>query len=293
MLPFFNEMSVQVLSKRGELLSRERVPFLSDEERQQVAALLSRLEQECEQEVQRVILYGSKARGDAVEWSDIDLLIATTNGSEQVKKICRDFEDDNSSIAAQVFSHGDWTNYQRLELPFYVNVRRWGVELWDEKARIEEEDRIPLNFPEGEFRAMDYETIELIRLEVQESREMWRNAQLIENDGRPLYALPLAYRAAFDLATAALYAVNIVRDKHKGVRDAISEFLVKPKLIQEEDKDIYLRLFHARGYVDYGRAKGDQKNALTDRQATQLLRDAERFNSRMEQFLRERGALID
>jgi len=286
-------MAVQVLSKRSELLSRERVPYLSDEERALVTELLTCLEAECEADVSRVILYGSKARGDAESESDIDLLVATSNGYEGVKKICHDFEYDNAFIAPMVFSREDWENYQRLKLPFYVNVRRDGIELWDELAACLEEAKVPLDFPEGELRPLDYETIEVIRLYVAESREMWRNAQVIENDGRSLYAMPSAYRAAFSLATAALYTVNVVRDKHKGVRDAISQFLVKPTLLEEEYKDIYVRLFDARGYVDYGKAKGEKKNELTPEQATDLLRDAERLVARFEQFLRERGAMID
>lgn len=286
-------MAVQVLSRRSELLSPERVPHLSEEERALVAELLARLEQECEADVQRVILYGSKARGDAEQESDIDLLVATTDGYERVKKICYDFEYDNAFVAPMVFSREDWENYQRLKLPFYVNVRRVGIELWDELAARLEETKVPLDFPEGEFRPLDYETIQVIRLYVAESREMWRNAQVIEDDGRSLYAMPSAYRAAFSLATAVLYTVNVVRAKHKGVRDAISQFLVKPKLLEQEYKDIYGHLFDARGYVDYGKAKGEKKNELTPDQATELLRDAERLIARFEQFLRERGAMID
>ncbi len=286
-------MPVQVLSKRTELLNPARVPYLTDEERAQVAELLGCLEMGCEEDVQRVILYGSKARGDAVQWSDIDLLVATTNGSDRVKEICCAFEYDNLLVAPMVFSRESWENYQRLKLPFYVNVRRDGIELWDDIAARLEETQVPLDFPEGEPRPLDYETIEVIRLYVSESREMWRNAQVIEEDGRSLYALPSAYRAAFSLATAVLYTVNVVRDKHKGVRDAISQFLVKPKLVEEEYKDIYVRLFDARGYVDYGKAKGETKNKLTPEQATQLLRDEERLIARMEKFLRERGAMID
>jgi uncharacterized protein (UPF0332 family)/predicted nucleotidyltransferase len=259
-----------------------------------VAELLARLEAECEADVHRVILYGSKARGDAVEWSDIDLLIATTNGASEVTHVLDQFKSEGIClIETQVFSDEDWKYYQKLKFPFYVNVRRNGIELWNLQAKVNEEIRVPLDFPEGRFRAMDYETNELIRLEVRESREMGRSAQVVENDGRPLYALPLAYRSAFNLATAALYAVNVVRDKHKGVRDGISQFLVKPKLLEEEYKDIYNRLFDARGYVDYGKAIGEKQDALTDSEAEQLLRDAERLNTRLMQFLREHGALID
>jgi len=286
-------MAVQVLSKRSALLSQARAPYLSDKEHAQVTELLARLEAKCEADVRRVILYGSKARGDAIAWSDVDLLVVTTNGAERVSKICREFEADNFCVAAMVFSNDAWENYQRLKLPFYVNVRRDGIELWDRAAAHWEEEKVSLDFPEGQERPLDYETIQVIRLYVVEAREMWRNAQLIENDGRSLYAIPSAYRAAFSLATAVLYTVNIVRDKHNGVRDALSQFLVKPKLLEREYKDIYGRLFDARGYVDYGKAKGEKKDELTPEAATVLLRDTGRLLARLEQFLRERGAMID
>jgi len=45
--------------------------------------------------------------------------------------------------------------------------------------------------------------------------------------------------------------------------------------------------------VDYGKAKGEKKDELTPEAATVLLRDTERLLARLEQFLRERGAMID
>lgn len=286
-------MAVQVLSKRSELLSPARVPHLSDEERAQVAELLARLEAECEADVQRVILYGSKARGDAEKESDIDLLVATTNSYERVRKICYDFEYDNLFLAPMVFSRESWENYQRLKLPFYVNVRRDGIELWDELAARSEETKVPLDFPEGELRPLDYETNEVIRLYVAEARDRWREAKLVEREISVFRALPHAYYAAFNLATAILYSLNVVRSKHRGVESAISQFLVKTNLLEEEYKDIYARLFKGRIWSDYEKVKKEHADDITEEQATQILRDAERLIARFEQFLRERGAMID
>lgn len=284
-------MAVRI-SEHSKLLQEARIPYLTAEEREEVAKLLARLESECAQDVRRVILYGSKARGEAVFESDIDLLIVANDGAERVKLAVEAFEREQARWAEpQLFSAIDWRNYQRLQLPFYVNVRRDGIELWDEVARKNEELEVPLDFAEGEFRPMDYETLETIRQYVSEAREKWDYALLIERDRRPLGALPLEYYAAFNWATAALYAVNVVRGKHKGVRDALHEFLVKPHLLEEEYTRIYGRLFTARGWIDYGRARRERQNELTDDEARQLLRDTERFVARMEQFLRERGAL--
>ena len=288
-----SDMSVQLLSKRSELLSPARVPYLSDEERAQVGELLARLEIECEEDVQRVILYGSKARGDAVDESDIDLLIACTDGSKGVKKICQEFEYENYLIKAQVFAAEDWEYYQKFRLPFYVNVRRDGIELWDAYAAWLEENKVSLDFPEGEPRPLVYETIEVIRLYIAEARRRWQEAKILEREISSLSGLTNAYYAAFNYATAALYSLNVVRGKHSGIEGAISQFLVKPKFLEEEYKDIYIALLNGRVWSDYQRMKPEHVNDLTEEEATLLLQDAERFNARMEQFLRERGAMID
>lgn len=286
-------MAVQVLSKRAELLNPARVPHLSEEERALVAEFIARLEQECEADVARVILYGSKARGDAEPESDIDLLVATSADYERVKKICYDFKYDNLFIAPMVFARADWEYYQRLKLPFYVNVRRDGIELWDDLNARLEEAKAPLDFPEGELRPLDYETIEVIRLYVADARRRWKEAKILEREMSSLNGLTNAYYAAFNYATAALYTLNVVRGKHSGIDGAMSRFLIKPKLLEEEYKDIYVALFNARVWSDYKRMQIEHVNDLTEEEATLLLQDAERFNARMEQFLRERGAMID
>lgn len=286
-------MAIPVLSKRRGLLNETRVPYLSEEERAQVSELLARFEAECETDVQRVILYGSKARGDAVQWSDIDLLVATTNGDDRVKKICRDFESDNSFIATQIFSHENWADYQRLKLPFYVNVRRDGIELWDELAQQSEESQVALDFPEGELRPLDYDTIKVIRMYVDEARDRWREAKLVSENLSDRRALPHAYFAAFNLATAMLYSLNVIRSKHSGIESAFSQFMIKSDLIEEEYKDTYNALHKGRIWSDYERVKKEHVNDISEEQAAQLLQNAERLIARFEQFLRERGAMID
>src|ERR671933_637692 len=118
-------METRVLEGRAKLLDESRLPYLSAEDRAEVAALLARLEAECADDVQRVILYGSKARGTADPESDIDLLIVTTNGAKRVKKIVDSLE--LRWAEPQVFSTEDWEYYKHLKLPFYVNLRRDGV----------------------------------------------------------------------------------------------------------------------------------------------------------------------
>lgn len=51
-------------ARAHRVLTEERVPYLTDREREDLARFLKRLETECSDRVQRVVLFGSRARGD-------------------------------------------------------------------------------------------------------------------------------------------------------------------------------------------------------------------------------------
>jgi uncharacterized protein (UPF0332 family)/predicted nucleotidyltransferase len=284
-----------MVSGRGEKLLREmQTPYLVAEEREVLARFLARLERECGDAIRRVILYGSKARGDVHEDSDTDVLVVVADDATRAKVqgITREAsfcELAGCSFSWRILTEAEYAEYRRLWFPFYVNLRRDGIELWNPAASLIEEFEYPLNFREGVPRPMTPETIALIRRYVEEAQNEWQAVEKLRAE-MPLSAIPHAYYAAFYMATAALYAVNVVRNKHAGVRDGLSEFLVKPQLLEESYKDIYSRLTNARVNVNY-RPFQDEDKMLTDNQARQLLVDAERFIARMERFLRERGAL--
>ena len=83
-----------------------------------------------------VIVYGSYARGDYSELSDIDIMLLVSLGEEEIKKISDQISDlafdfmmkygvDISSI----ITNKDHFNYWADNLPFYRNVRDEGVRL--------------------------------------------------------------------------------------------------------------------------------------------------------------------
>lgn len=280
------------VSGRGEKLLREaNTPYLVGDKREALAQFLARLEAEHGDEVRRVILFGSHARGDADGESDIDLLIVTHGGIKTARKV-RDWYLSAMVpwITAIFYTEEEYRDDQRFKPPLYVNVRRDGIELWDPYAQTNEAREVPLDFQEGELRMLDYETIETIRVYLRYVKEGLEEAQVLEKTGHSGGAVSHLYYAAFDITTAALYLVNVVRGKHKGIRDAVSEFLVKPGLLEKEYAEIYDRLMNGRLNVDYRvqkKLKGEK--ILTDDELKQLLRDGERYIERMKQFLIERG----
>jgi predicted nucleotidyltransferase len=79
-----------------------------------------------------LILYGSYARGDYREDSDIDLLVlvdkekVTREDEKRIKYPLYDIEFETSTIISpMVFSRKDWESRHRIT-PFYENVVREG-----------------------------------------------------------------------------------------------------------------------------------------------------------------------
>ena len=83
-----------------------------------------------------VIVYGSYARGDYSEFSDIDVMLLVSLGDEDIKKI----SDQISDLAfdfmikygvdiSPVITNTEHFNYWVDNLPYYRNVRDEGVKL--------------------------------------------------------------------------------------------------------------------------------------------------------------------
>jgi predicted nucleotidyltransferase len=81
----------------------------------------------------RVILFGSRARGDAKANSDWDfLIISSLQVNEKIKRQIRtsliDTElDAEEVISTLIYSQDEWNNYQLT--PLYKNIAKEGVEI--------------------------------------------------------------------------------------------------------------------------------------------------------------------
>ena len=101
-----------------------------------IAHLSKRLAKELPNKIESIILYGSAARNQTHEDSDIDILIITQKDDkklyDKISKIRTQIDLDNNTLTALVqMSKNELERYLKLGSPFLENVMKQGVPLYD------------------------------------------------------------------------------------------------------------------------------------------------------------------
>ena len=101
-----------------------------------IAHLSERLAKELPNKIESIILYGSAARNQTHEDSDIDILIITQKDDkklyDKISKIRTQIDLDNNTLTALVqMSKNELERYLKLGSPFLENVMKQGVPLYD------------------------------------------------------------------------------------------------------------------------------------------------------------------
>ncbi|MFN8498924.1 MAG: HEPN domain-containing protein [Anaerolineae bacterium] len=263
-------------------ISETATAYLTRAEQESLSDFLRHLDEMCGRQVARVILFGSRARGDHTPESDIDLLVVGSDGVAEINAAIGGRQPEMGALSVLVMSQDDYRRHQWLQDPLYVNVRRDGIELWDRARFIAEDNDIPLRFPEGQRRPMDAATREVIEDYMTVATRQLGEARTLLKAGFGEGAISRSYFAVFHAASAALYSVNVVRGKHSGVQGAISQFLVRPGRLDKRYQDTYNRLFALRQTSDY-----EPKYVASLDEAQLLVAEADAFVARVCQFLDE------
>lgn len=270
------------------MLDHPCLRHLTLHERDVLVEFLSRLQERYSRRIAHVWLFGSKARGDFDEESDVDLLIVVRDGDDALEKAVSEIAYDLSLehgvlLCEHVVSSWRFAQMRARQEFIYRNIVREGVDLW---PLITEPSKI------AEGRASygeDYGTYEdYLRERASRAYEDIADARRALDGGSYRLALNRAYYAVFHLATATLALLGQERHRHSGVESAFHEYLVKPGLIEPEYGRIYGEAREWRERADY------RFGVVFDKKIAQrIVNEAEQLLARLEQFLRERGLLTD
>lgn len=105
---------------------------LTVREKDIIAEFKRRAQERFPDEVSEVIVFGSKARGDAAEESDIDILVIARSDDwrlwDRIREIGYELEIENSLVLSiQVFSTDQIAYLKKLRTRFIMNVEKEGI----------------------------------------------------------------------------------------------------------------------------------------------------------------------
>jgi predicted nucleotidyltransferase len=82
-------------------------------------------------------LFGSRARGEADEWSDLDVLVVLVNGDSSVREDVRQIRyktmwrhNFHPLISLLLLSEEEYDNLTRLRARLWQNIEREGITIW-------------------------------------------------------------------------------------------------------------------------------------------------------------------
>jgi len=270
---------------------RDALRHLTTPEKKALAEYLRRLKATCGDTVLRVVLYGSKVRGDYDQESDLDLLVVMNSDDPHLLEAAGQLSfslklDYGVALSDLVVGASRYDWMRRHEEPLFRNIRDEGVELWPNyQPAADECPQLPRHSKPWEEQ-VDENTRLIIRMRLERRRDDIETARLLIERGKYRPAISRACYAVFAIASAALLVFDIRFHKHSAVESAVHQYLVRPGLIEPEYGRIYSQAFKHRLDADY-----KDEAQFSQEEARRILEDAECFVARLERYLRSVGAI--
>jgi predicted nucleotidyltransferase len=117
----------------------DQLAALTDNERQALEALVQRLYARYDGRIQSVVLFGSKARGDARPDSDIDVLVVLNSDEARLRSNVRRLAAQVSLeydllISVRAVGRSHWEELSRYRFPLYKAIQSEGIPLGPEPS---------------------------------------------------------------------------------------------------------------------------------------------------------------
>ena len=114
---------------------------LTKKQRVAILTYLKILRKKYQDKILQVVLFGSAARGEADEESDIDILVVLKNGNNKLKDeiSMASFEpilDNNVILSPIVMDRRTFEWHKRYKDPLYNSIKRDGIDLWRKRPEL-------------------------------------------------------------------------------------------------------------------------------------------------------------
>ncbi len=245
----------------------DRLQHLTEKEKAALSDFLTRLKEDCADQVRDVILFGSKARGDGHPGSDVDLLVVveqrTPEVDEAISVIAADILLDRGvDISALDFTRKEVGECSAIGTPFMRNVAEEGIVLKGEAIVVGEGD------PSAVARGF-----------IESAHGRLRSARTLREIGEYGNAMSLVFYAFLDAADAALAARNIRTKSHAGTISLFGLHFVNTGLVDAKYSTWFKRARKFRLQADYERKRDFSPEEVDEAidQATEFVETVEKL----------------
>lgn len=110
------------------------------DERKILEDFVTRIKNEIGPHLQRVILFGSRAKGKSLPWSDFDLLVVLDKKERSIIDKIYDKGMDflleyGADISLKIYSLSDFERMSALPTPFMAEIKDTGISLWETEKK--------------------------------------------------------------------------------------------------------------------------------------------------------------
>jgi uncharacterized protein (UPF0332 family)/predicted nucleotidyltransferase len=241
---------------------------LSQREAQAIIAFRDWLMQTMPDQVERLILFGSKARGDTHSESDVDIFLVLREATREQRNRVLDFTVDLTmehevNLTAIVYGHEELQQQVEIGMPLVRNVAMEGIPLIGEGIKVGK------GKPE-----------EVARIFLQEAHERLTSTRVLVEAGQYHDAVSRAYYAVLDAADGVLAILGLTPKSYEGIMMLLSFHLIKSGRVEARYSGLLNKIQKARREADYNRMID-----FTESDARTTLSEAEDFVAMLEALI--------
>lgn len=259
--------------------------YLTQKERIALKAFRDYVLKEYPDQIERIVLFGSKARGDSAVESDVDVLVVIGgSGAERTwetlspnwQAVGHYLFDLSMKYGVGISPKFEYRDDAKKWNPLLAHIHAEGIELWRKRGSVFEP------WPEGGKAAMALSRQEHIEARMAIAHEKLATARDLIEKEHYHEVVSCAYYAMFYASKALLLALGEDPYKHEGVISLLGERIAKVGLsdpnyggVLRNAKDLRIRA----DYEDFFRA--------TQEQAENSIRNAEDFVNEAQETLKK------